>query len=163
MAKKKCIYDIGVDFSNNIDEEKVTRLLDKDGYELFNRTIKKRDNYKENKISHQITLNEPDVMENYNETEYKWRTYDNHVLVRTIKNYLYLDGTKAFIDLKNTDYCSLRSKKIDDKTKELPFGGHYYGFDKELFFAYNQGTVGIEAIKENVYSKKYSMPHLDYI
>lgn len=161
--KEKQIYDLGDELSNNIEEENVTRLLDKEGYELFNRTVKKRDNYKENKTSHQITLNEPDVMENYTETEYKWRTSDNHVLVRTIKKYLYPDGTKAFIDLKNTDYCSLRSEKIDDETKELPFGGHYYGFDKELFFAYKQGTVDIEAIKENVYSKHYSMPHVDYI
>lgn len=161
--KEKRIYDIDTDFSNNIEEEKVTRLLDKDGYELFNRTVKKRDNYKENKNDHQIVLNEPDVMENYTETEYKWRTFDNHILTRTIKKYLYPDGTKAFIDLKNTDYCSLRSDKIDNETKELPFGGHYYGFDKELFFAYKQGTVDIEAIKENVYSKHYSMPHIDYI
>lgn len=160
---KKYIYDVGTEISNNITEEKVTRLFDKDGYELFNRSITKKDNYKENIYDHQIVLNEPDVMENYTETEYKWRTYDNHVLVRTIKNYLYPDGTKAFIDLKNSDHCSLRSEKIDFETKELPFGGHYYGFDKELFFAYKQGTVGIEAIKENVYSKNYSMPHVDYI
>lgn len=161
--KEKRIYDIGAEFSNNIEEEKVTRLIDKDGHEQFNRTIKKRDNYKENKMDHQITLNEPDVMENYTETEYKWRTSDNHILTRTIKKYLYPDGTKAFIDLNNTDHCSLRFEKIDDETKELPFGGHYYGFDKELFFAYKQGNVGIEAIKENVYSKNYSMPHIDYI
>ncbi len=161
--KEKRIYDIGDDFSNNIEEEKVTRLLNKDGYELFNRTIRKKDNYKENKNNHQITLNEPDVMENYTETEYKWRTSDNHILVRTIKKYLYPDGTKAFIDLENTDHCSLRSEKIDSETKELPFGGHYYGFDKELFFAYNQGTADIDAIKENVRSKNYSMPHVEYI
>jgi len=161
--KEKRIYDIGEELSNNIEEEKVTRLLDKDGYELYNRTIIKKDNYKENKISHQITLNEPSVMENYTETEYKWRTSDNHVLTRAIKKYLYPDGTKAFIDLKNTDYCSLRSEKIDNVTKELPFGGHYYGFDKELFFAYKQGTADIEAIKENIYSKNYYMPHVEYI
>jgi hypothetical protein len=39
--KEKRVYDINIEFSNNIDEEKVTKLLDKDGYELFKRTIKK--------------------------------------------------------------------------------------------------------------------------
>ncbi len=161
--KSKRIYDIETDFSNNIEEERVTRLLDKKGHELFNRTITKKDNYKINKTNNQITLNEPDIMENYTETEYKWRTADNHVLTRHIKKYLYPDGTKAFIDLKNTDYCCLRNEKINSDTKELPFSGQYYGFDKELFFAYRQGTASIEAIEENVYSKNYSMPHINYI
>ncbi len=161
--KGKTVYDIGEEFSINIEEKTVTRLLDKEGCELFNRSVTKKDNYKENKISHEITLNEPDVMENYTETEYKWRTSDNHVLSRNVKKYLYPDGTKAFIDLKNTDYCYLRSEKIDNETKELPFGGHYYGFDKELFFEYKQGTADMEAIKENVYSKNYRMPHTEYI
>lgn len=163
VKKKKYIYDVGTEISNNITEEKITRLLDKVGYELFNRTITKKENYKENLYDHQIIFNEPDVMENYTETEYKWRTSDNHILVRNIKKYLYPDGTKAFIDLKNSDHCSLRSEKIDAETKELPFGGHYYGFDKELFFAYKQGNADIDAIKENVRSKNYSMPHVEYI
>ena len=94
---------------NNIDEEKVTRLLDKDGYELFNRTIKKRDNYKENKISYQITLNEPDVMENYTETEYKWlgKSKDIPLLKITKNNFViseitYIDSARISTNIDNT-------------------------------------------------------------
>lgn len=161
--KETRTYDIGTEFSHNIEKKKTTRLFDKNGYEIFNRTITTKDNYKENKTTHAITLNEPDTMENYTETEYKWRTNDNHILTRTIKKYLYPDGTKAFIDLKNTDHCCLRSEKISSIEKELPFGGYYYGFDKNLFFAYKQGNIGINEIKENIYSKNYSMPHIEYI
>ncbi len=163
VDKEVRTYDIGLEFSHNIDEKKVTRLFDKDGFEIFNRIIAKKDNYKENKNTHAITINEPDTMENYTETEYKWRTNDNHILTRTIKKYLYPDGTKAFINLKNADYCCLRSEKINAMDKEIPFGGHYYGFDKDLFFAYKHGDIEIDEVKKNVYSKHCSIPHIEYI
>lgn len=148
---------------NNITEKKVTRLFDKYGYELFNRTTTKEDNYSENTENHKTTLNVPDIMENYTEIEYKWRTNDDSILTRHIKNYVYPDGTKAFIDLKNSDYCYLRDEKVNHDTKKIPFGGNYCGFDKDLFFQYQQGNIKIQKIVENVNSKHYRKTHTYYM
>lgn len=161
-SNEKVIYDLEDDLSVNVDLLKVTRLYNSNNYETFNRTIKIKDNYKRIKKTGHIVMNPPDIMENYTETEYQWRAENNCVLKRTIKKYTYPDGTKAFIDIKNEDNCFLRYEKLKEKEKELPTYGHYYGFDKELFNAYNARQATMDDIVENVHSKKYHMPHYEY-
>lgn len=148
--------------SVNITTNELIKVYNKKGYENYKRRTTTKENYQENDIDGSRKLNEPDVMENYTEVNYYWRTKDNHVISRCIKTYKYPDGTKAFIDLRNTDETYMRFEKLDEDEKELTTGGYFYGFDKELFIKYKNDEVTTEDIKKNIYQKGYKIPPVTY-
>lgn len=148
-------YDIGDSYSNDAKYSETFRVFNKDGIEQFRRVTTTLDNYYENKKTGEITLHDPDLMENYKENLYIWRLDGKYVVERRIKEYIYPDGTYSFIDLKNSDDCLMRYEPIGEDTKELPNCGHFYGFDKDLFFKYFQKDSTITDIMNDVYSKHY--------
>ena len=149
--------------SLNITTTETIKVFDKYGYENYNRKLTKKENYYESTIDGSRKLREPDVMENYTETNYYWRTDDNYVISRCIKKYVYPDGTKAFIDLKNSDDSYMRFEKLDENDKKLDLSGYFYGFDKDLFIKYKNNEATTKDIRRNVYQKGYKIPPIEYI
>lgn len=161
--KEELVYDLDEKNSHNVTDKKVFRLFDKRGVEQFRRETEKKDNFYEDKQTGCITLSEPDIFENYIQNEYLWRIDDTHVLKRKKRVYAYPDGTKAFIDLKNEDYCYIRYELLDTKGKEIPMSGRYFGVDKDIFFQYFQKKATMEDIIDNFHSKKYVIKSDFYI
>lgn len=158
------IYPISPNINSlNITTTETIKVFDKNGYENYNRMQTKKENYYENSIDGSRKLREPDIMENYTETNYYWRTDDDYVISRCIKTYVYPDGTKSFIDLKNTDEAYIRFEKLDKEDKNLRLSGYFYGFDKELFSKYKSHEATTLDIRRNVYQKGYKIPPVEYI
>ena len=80
---------------------------------------------------------------------------EKYVLERHKINYIYPDGTKAFIDIKNSDDCLIRYQTINSKTKELPFNGEYYGVDPDIFFNYLENKATINDVIEDFQKRHY--------
>ena len=57
------------------------------------------------------------------------------------------------VDIKNSDNCYIRYKKIDSLVKEIPDYGNYYGIDNEVFFKYFQSEATLGDIIDNFHSK----------
>lgn len=148
-------YDLADSYSNNYRTKDVFKVFNKNGIEQFRRVTTRLDNFDEDKESGDIILHKPDIMENYTENRYIWRLDGKYVVERIIKEYNFQDGTHSFIDLKNSDDCLMRYEPIGEDTKELPNCGHFYGFDKDIFFKYFQKDSTITDIMNDVYSKHY--------
>lgn len=156
--EEKTSYDLEKQYSHNIKHKEEFRVFNKDGIEIFKRKKEKHDNYYEDKETGKITLHEPDIFENYTETNYIWRVDDKYVIKRNMKDYIYPNGTSAFIDIRNSDDCFIRYQLIDSNVKEIPDCGEFYGIDKEIFFNYFQKKSTIDDVVNNFYSKKYYRP-----
>lgn len=146
-----CATETSTSYDMNV--KTIFKYFDKQGVEQFRRTSVEVSNYIKDAETWKITPKEPDIMENYTEHCYQWRIENDHVLQRRVRNYLYPDGTKAFIDIKNSDNCYIRYKKIDSLVKEIPDYGNYYGIDNEVFFKYFQSEATLGDIIDNFHSK----------
>ena len=78
--EKLTVYYVDSVCSKDITHKQVFQVFDKKGVEQFKRITFKADNYQEDKKTGEITLNEPDIMENYTENYYIYRADDRHVL-----------------------------------------------------------------------------------
>lgn len=149
-----------------IKYDEIFRVYDNFGIEQFRRRTEKLENYYEDKQTGEIIVNKPDVFENYIENYYVWRTNDfdsngNYIIARRIKNYTFPQYALNISgeSIKDTDVCSIRFETLDEDIKKIPFGGHYYGFDKELFFKYFQKEATIDDIHGNLKTKKSHIPN----
>ena len=166
INKSQVIFGVGDGVSRDSKYDEIFRVYDDNGCEQFRRRTKKMENYYEDKQTGEIMINKPSVFENYVENYYVWRTNDfdsngNYIITRKIKCYTYPQYALGLSDqsMRNTDVCSIRYETLDDDVKEIPFGGHYYGFDKDIFFKYFQKNATMDDIYENVKSKKYKAPN----
>lgn len=153
--KKSSVYCVDNAYSKDISYKQIFRVFDKKGIEQFRRVTFKVDNYQEDMETGVITLNEPDIMENYAENYYIYRADERYVLKRVVKKYVYPDGTSSFINIRNCDDCFIRYGLIDKESKELPNYGEFYGVDSEIFFNYFQKKSTINDVVDNFHSKKY--------
>lgn len=154
------IYDVDDILKKDIVHNELFKVYTRDGLEQFRRTTEKVDNYYEDKKTGEVTLCEPDIMENYTSNTYMWRVDGKYVLERKIKKYVYPDGTKSFIDIHNEDHCLIRYGLIKKDTKELPDFGEFYGVDNDVFLNYFQKKSTINDIVNNFHSKKYVRSHV---
>lgn len=154
------IYEVDDILKKDVVHSELFKVYTRDGLEQFRRTTEKVDNYYENKKTGEVTLCDPDIMENYTDNTYMWRVDEKYVLERKIKKYIYPDGTKSFIDLHNEEHCLLRYKLIKKDTKELPDFGEFYGVDNDVFLKYFQKKSTINDIVDDFHSKKYTRPHV---
>lgn len=161
--KSLVTYDLDDKYSYNSTNEEICKVYDKKGVENFNRKTIKERNYYVDKKTGEITIHEPDIMENYTENYYKWRTDENYILERHNIKYIYPEGTKAFIDIKNYDSFFLRYEMIEPNNKDIPDWGHYYGIDSDVAFKYFQKEANIDDVIDNFYSKKYNIKHSIYL
>lgn len=153
--KKLNYYDIGDSYSHDDKTKEIFKVFNKNGIEQFRRATVRLDNYDEDKETGMITIHKPDIMENYTENRYMWRLDGKYIVERKIRKYVYPDGTRAFIDLKNSDDCLLRYGLVDDNNKEIPENGGFYGFDKKLLLEYFGQKTTINDIIRDVDSKHY--------
>lgn len=158
--------DLEDKLSKDIKFEEVFRVYNLEGFEQFRKETKRQVNYYEDKITGEIITYEPSDFENYSESLYIWRVTSSdlekdYVLTRNIKNKIYpqINLENIYDSTKKSDDCQIRYEYLDKDVKELPFGGHYYGFDSDLFFKFFQNKSTIGEIYENVRQKKYHMPN----
>jgi len=163
--KKGSVYDLGDRFSKNFKTIETFSFYDKNKSEQFRKEIEKVENYYEDKTTGKRTLHFPCVFENYKEVCYKTRIDGNYILKRIIKTYEYSeeDFENSGIKKEDKDICYLRLDVANSDTKDIPYGGNYYGFDKELYFNYFQKEATVNDILENVKQKKYHINHDTYI
>ena len=159
IDEQRSVHEVDNIYYKDIARKEVFKVLDRRGVEQFRRVTFKLDNYYEDKKTGEITLYEPDIMENYTKNSYMWRVNGKYVLKRNVKKYIYPDGTPSFIDINNSDDCYIGYQLIDSNDKELPNYGEFYGIDKEVFFNYFQKKSNINDVVDNFHSKKYKISH----
>lgn len=163
LDQKESIIDLGNQLYFDKINEETFRLFDRRGIETSKRCSKKVDNYYYDKETKEKTLCEPGPFQNYTESVYTWRIESNYVIKRIIRSYPYSNETKASCFTSDSDDFLIRYQLLSEKQKELPQGGHYYGIDSDVFFAYKQNNASIDDVVENFKSKKYAIPNTIYI
>lgn len=156
-------YDLVDKYSYNSKNKEICKVYDKTGIEKFRRETIKVDNYFVHKKTGEVTIHKPDIMENYTENIYKWRVNENYILERHNKKYIYPDGTKAFISIKNSDDFFIRYQLVSSDSKDIPYGGNYYGIDTDIVLKYFQREASINDVIDNFNSKKYIISNSIYL
>lgn len=159
VDERLSVYDVDNIYSKDITHKETFKVFDRDGVEQFRRLKVKVDNYYEDKKTGEITLHDPDIMENYTENTYMWRANGKYILKRIVREHVYPDGTPVFINIKNSDDCFIRYQLTNANNKEIPDCGEFFGVDREVFFNYFQRKSTINDVVENFHSKKYVRPH----
>lgn len=128
--------------SRNIKTLKEIHVYNQQERETFQYIEERHDNYFINKETGEVILHEPDVFENYVEKKYRFRDQDGYIIQRVKKEYIHPEASPRG---ENTDQYFIGAD-INLKGNEMPFGGHFYGFDASVYKEYKQGKCDIEKV-----------------
>ena len=147
MGKKNKHYN-----SRNIETKTCMYVYNKGGRETFRYKEEKHDNYFIHKKTGEVILHEPCVFENYIEQEYDFRETNGDIIKRIKKEYIYPEGSdRGHIRNEDRYYIGV---DVDPENNDIPFGGHFYGFDAALYKEYKQGKCDTDKIWQSEDVKK---------